>query len=204
MGFKDMLVVAGVGPGNLEYITAGVLKEIKNAKNILAFGRVGESIKSLREDFTKVTKVDQIVEFLNLEDDVLLLASGDPMFFGIVEYLKKKGIKIDKVLPGLSSFQYMMSKIEMSWHHASFISFHGRELDFSQFYKSRLIVALVDKINNPDSISRELYKNGFRGKMHIGYNLSYEDEKIIEVSIGDNVESYSNLAVVVIENEMDL
>lgn len=203
MGSEDMLIVAGVGPGNLEYITAGVLKEIQAAKNILAFGRVGESIKSLRNDFTKVTKVDQIIEFLNYQEDVLILASGDPMFFGIVEYLKKKDIKIDKILPGLSSFQYMMSKLQMSWHHASFISFHGRDLDFSQFYKSRLIVALVDKINNPDFISKELYKKGFRGKMHIGFNLSYKDEKIIEVNIGDGVESNLNLAVVVIENEMD-
>lgn len=203
MGFKDMLTVAGVGPGNVEYITSGVIKEIQTAKNILAFGRVGESIKYLREDFTKITKVEQIVEFLNIGEDVLILASGDPMFFGIVEYLKKKGIKIHRVLPGLSSFQYMMAKLQMPWHDAVFVSFHGRDLDFSHFNKNRLVVALVDKKNNPDFISHELYKSGIRGRMHIGYNLSYKDEQIIEIKIGDGVETYSNLAVVVVENEMD-
>lgn len=198
-----MLTVAGVGPGNIEYITRGVIKEIQDAKNILAFGRVGESIQSLREDYLVVNKVDQIVEYIDSEEDVLVLASGDPMFFGIVDFLKKKEIKIDKVFPGLSSFQYMMSKLQMSWHNATFISFHGRELDFSQFYKNRLIVALVDKKNNPDFISDQLYNKGFRGNMHIGFNLSYKDEKILQIRIGDRLESYSNLAVVVIEIEMD-
>ena len=198
-----MLSVGGIGPGNIDYITAQVLKEIQRANKILASARVGQSIKFLRDDFTVVTKVDQILDFLNEEDDVLILASGDPMFFGIVDYIKKKNIKIDKILPGLSSFQYMMSKLQMPWQSASFISFHGRDLDFSEFYKSSLIVALVDKNNNPDFISKELYKKGFRGSMHIGFNLSYEDEKIIRLHIGDSVEIYSNLAVVVIENEMD-
>lgn len=203
MGSGDMLIVAGIGPGNIEYITALVLKEIERAKTILAFGRVGESIRILRDDFTKVTRVDQIVEFLDQEEDVLVLASGDPMFFGIVEYLKKNNIKIDRVLPGLSSFQYMMSKLQMSWHNASFISFHGRDLDFSDFYKARLIVALVDKTNNPDFISKELYKKDFRGTMHVGFNLSYGDEKIVKVKIGESIENHSNLSVVVVENEMD-
>jgi cobalt-precorrin-7 (C5)-methyltransferase len=203
MGSKDMLIVAGLGPGSLEYTTDIVLKEIKTAKNILAFGRVGESIKSLREDYVVVNRVDQIVEFIDTKEDVLVLASGDPLFFGIVDYLKKKDIKVDLILPGLSSFQYMMSKLQMSWHEASFVSFHGRELDFSSFKENKLIIALVDKKNNPDFISQELYKIGIRGNMHIGFNLSYMDEKICKIRIGDNVDMYSNLAVVVIENEMD-
>ncbi len=198
-----MLIVAGIGPGNLNFITQGVLKEIKSAKSILAFGRVGESIKSLRQDYKKVTRVDQIIEFLQDEEDVLVLASGDPLFFGIVEFLKKKGVQVDKVLPGLSSFQYMMAKLQMPWHNASFISFHGRDLDFSDFYKNTLLVALVDKNNNPNFISKELYKKGFRGIMHIGFNLSYEDEKIIRINIGERVENHSNLSVVVVEIEMD-
>lgn len=198
-----MLIVAGIGPGNLNFITQGVIKEIKSAKSILAFGRVGESIKSLRQDYKKVTRVDQIIEFLQDEEDVLVLASGDPLFFGIVEFLKKKGVQVDKVLPGLSSFQYMMAKLQMPWHNASFISFHGRDLDFSDFYKNTLLVALVDKNNNPNFISKELYKKGFRGIMHIGFNLSYEDEKIIRINIGERVENHSNLSVVVVEIEMD-
>ena len=42
-----------------------------------------------------------------------------------------------------------------------------------------------------------------KGRMYVGFNLSYDDEKIIRANIGDEIEDYSSLGVVVIENEMD-
>ena len=67
----------------------------------------------------------------------------------------------------------------------------------------KLVVVLIDKCNNPSYISNELYNLGIRGTLYIGYNLSYEDEKIIKVKIGQDVEAYSSLGVVIVENEMD-
>ena len=99
-----MLTIAGVGPGNIKYMTMDVIEKIKNSNNIIAFGRVGESIKPLEKDYTQVNRVDQIIDYLNINEEALLLASGDPNFFGIVEYLKRNNVKIKEVLPGLSSF----------------------------------------------------------------------------------------------------
>ncbi len=198
-----MLTIAGVGPGNIKYMTMDVIEKIKNSNNILAFGRVGESVKPLEKDYTQVNRVDQIIDYLNINEEALLLASGDPNFFGIVEYLKKNNVKIKEVLPGLSSFQYMMAKLEKPWQGAKFISLHGRDFNLSEIVKDRQIIALIDKDNNPSFISNELKKLGLKGTMHIGFNLSYEDEKIIKINIGEEVEEYSSLGVVVIENEVD-
>lgn len=198
-----MLTVAGVGPGNIKYMTMDVVNRIKDAKNILAFGRVGESIKALRQDYIQVKRVDEIIHYLNLNEDVLLLASGDPDFFGIVDYLKRENVEIKEVLPGISSFQYMMARLEKSWQDAKFISLHGREYDLNTIVDYKLIIALIDKNNSPSYISSQLSKLGLRGVMHIGFNLSYEDERIIKINIGEEVEDYSSLGVVVIENEMD-
>ncbi|TJX13547.1 precorrin-6y C5,15-methyltransferase (decarboxylating) subunit CbiE [Tissierella creatinini] len=197
------MTVAGVGPGNPKYLTIDVYEKIKDAEHIISFGRIGNSIKSLREDYEQVNRVDDIVEILKDNKDVLLLASGDPNFFGIVEYLKKKEIPIKEVLPGLSSFQYMMAKLEKSWHDSKFISLHGRSGDLKKIKDSKLSIILIDKDNNPSYISRELYKIGIKGVMYIGFNLSYDDERIIKVNIGEEVENYSPLGVVIIENEMD-
>ena len=126
-----MLTVAGVGPGNPKYMTVDVAEKIKNAEKILAFGRVGVSIKPIRDDYTQVNRVDEIIDFLNDEKNVLLLASGDPNFYGIVEYLKRKEISIKEVLPGISSFQYMMAKLKKPWQEAKFISLHGRSTELT-------------------------------------------------------------------------
>lgn len=198
-----MLSIAGVGPGNPRYLTVDVAERIRDADKVIAFGRVGSSIKSIREDFTQVNRVDEVLEKLHDNKDILLLASGDPNFFGIVNYIKEKGVDIDEVLPGLSSFQYMMAKLKKSWQGARFISLHGRKFDFNEIVENELIIALIDKNNSPTYISNELYKLGFNGNMYVGFNLSYDDERIIEVKIGDEIRDYSSLGVVVIENQVD-
>lgn len=198
-----MLTVAGVGPGNPKYLTIDVKDRIEKAEIVIAFGRVGHSISSIRDDYIEVNRVDSIIEILNEDKDTLLLASGDPNFFGIVEYLKRKDIQVDSVLPGLSSFQYLMCKLQKSWQGAKFVSLHGREHDLRDVLNHKRIIMLIDKINTPDYISKELDKLGMRGTIYAGFNLSYDDEKIIKANIGDKIEDYSSLGVVVIENEMD-
>lgn len=198
-----MLTIAGVGPGNPSYLTLDVMERIKNASQVIAFGRIASSIKGIRDDYIQVNRVDEIVEKLQSDKDILLLASGDPNFFGIVNYIKTKGIHIDEVLPGLSSFQYMMAKLKKAWQDAKFISLHGRDFDFNEIREEKLIIALIDKKNGPSLISRKLYKMGLKGTIYVGFNLSYDDERIIRGKIGDEIEDYSSLGVVVIENQMD-
>lgn len=198
-----MLRIAGVGPGHPRYLTIDVAERTKNADEIIAFGRVGSSIKDIRSDFIQVNRVDQVIEKLDDRKDILLLASGDPNFFGIVNYIKGKGVYIDEVLPGLSSFQYMMAKLKKSWQDAKFISLHGRNFDLGKIVEDELIIALIDKNNSPTYISKELCKLGLKGNIYVGFNLSYDDEKIRKAKIGDKIEDYSSLGVVVIENQVD-
>ncbi len=197
-----MLVVAGVGPGNREYLTGVVEERIRKTEHILAFGRVGESLKDIRSDIITVTRVDELLEFIREDKDILLLASGDPNFYGIVNFLKNKGIAIKEVLPGISSFQYMMAKLQKSWQDAKFLSLHGRKEDLSKVKDYKRSIILIDKDNMPSSISKRLYELGINGTIYAGFNLSYDNEKIIRKKIGDKIEDVSSLGVVVIENEM--
>ena len=176
---------------------------IERAEHVLAFGRVSYSLKGIRDDFIEVNKVEEIIKYMDSYKDILLLASGDPCFYGIVEFIKKKGIPIKNILPGLSSFQYMMAKLGKSWGYANFLSLHGRDEGLEKVKNSRLTIILTDKYNTPSIISNKLAKLGVEGTMYVGFNLSYEDEKIIKVNIGEEIEDISSLSVVVIEYEMD-
>lgn len=198
-----MLTIAGIGPGNPKYLTGEVLQEIKDAKAIVGFGRVAKSLEGIREDITQVNKVDEVIALLEENKEILLLASGDPNFYGIVEFIKRKGIEVTRVLPGISSFQYLMSKLEIPWQEAKFISLHGRNGDLKEVMGSKLSIILIDRGNNASFISKELKRLGLNGFIYVGFNLSYEDEKIIKINIGEDIEDISPLGVVVIENEMD-
>ncbi len=197
-----MIIVAGIGPGNPKYLTGEVREAIEKSTCVLAFGRVAESLKHIRNNFIKVNTVEEVLNYSKAHRDILILASGDPCFYGILEYLRKKSISVDEVLPGLSSFQYMMSKLKKSWQNALLLSLHGRNEDLSKVVNSSLTVILTDKGNCPSIISSKLNGLGINGKIYIGYNLSYKDELIIEKNIGEEIIDVSPLAVVVIENEM--
>ena len=198
-----MLTIAGIGPGNPRYLTVDVKERIQSAEHVLAFGRVAASLKTIRQDIIKVNRVDEITNYIDDTKEVLLLASGDPNFFGIVDFLKKRGIPIREVLPGLSSFQYMMARIGKPWQEAGFLSLHGRDDDLEKIRESKLTIILMDKDSMPSYLSKKLYELGIKGIMYAGFNLSYEDEKIVKVNIGEEIQDISPLGVVVVENEMD-
>ena len=97
----------------------------------------------------------------------------------------------------------MMAKLQKSWEGAEFLSLHGRQEDLQRGKDYKLTILLIDKDNLPSSISKSLYDLGIKGTIYVGFNLSYENEKIIVKKIGDEIEDISSLGVVVVENEMD-
>lgn len=197
------MIVAGGGPGNPKYLTRELVEAIEGADKVLAFTRLADSLGDLRQDIIRVQRVDQIIDLINPHEEVLIVVSGDPCFYGLVEYLKKKNIAIKKIMPGLSSFQYMMARLGLSWQGANLISLHGRKEGLESVLGHKLSIILTDRGNTPSSISKDLEGLGVSGRIYAGFNLSYKDEKIIKARIGDLIDDLSPLAVVVVENEMD-
>jgi cobalt-precorrin-7 (C5)-methyltransferase len=198
-----MIRLVGMGPGSLKHITVEAVERIKTADRVLAFGRIAKTAKEIRKDIQVINKVDEALGMLEAGADTVILASGDPCFYGILDFLQKHGINIDEVVPGLSSMQYMMAKLKKSWHEAALISFHGREADIQSIKKHKVAIILADAKHTPCYISYYLRDNGLKGKIYTGFNLSYDDELIVEKRIGEQIEDISTLALVVIENEVD-
>ncbi|MGI9001273.1 MAG: precorrin-6y C5,15-methyltransferase (decarboxylating) subunit CbiE [Pseudonocardia sp.] len=64
---------------------------------------------------------------LNERGEAVLLASGDPGFFGIVRIVRELGVA-PRVLPALSSVATAFARIGRSWDDVAVVSAHGREL----------------------------------------------------------------------------
>ena len=71
--------------------------------------------------------LDALYTVLPSHDDVCVIASGDPGFFGIVRQLREHGLDIN-VLPAPSSVATAFAAIGLSWDDAIVVSAHGREL----------------------------------------------------------------------------
>lgn len=194
-----MIYVVGIGPGNPKYLTNIAEDIIFKSDYVLSYKRVKETI----EPMAKIIEIDslkEITDFLNEHMnegvDISVLASGDPSFFGIGEYLSKR-YKV-KTIPGISCVSYMAGYENISLNDVTSISFHGRELNKDLISNDKLMI-YTDSKNNPDSISKWLYCEGYRGKIVVGFNLSYDDEAVDRYEIGDDIEIKSDLNLMYVE-----
>lgn len=195
-----MVKLVGIGPGSPEYMTARAKEIIETADDIIAFKRVKETLHDIRSDIRVISSIVSIGH--EIGENTVILASGDPCFYGSLNILQRMGLEIEEVVTGISSLQYLMARLKKSYESISTLSFHGRKMDMDVFKAGEKYFILTDGINTPATISKKLFDSGFRGKIIVGEDLSYPDEKIYEVKIGEDIMS-TDLSVVVVELEVD-
>ncbi len=136
--------------------------------------------------------VDTINKYKNTKN-IVVLGSGDPLFFGIGSYLiKKTGRKNISVLPNISSAAKAFSKINESWQDARLLSLHGKNFqDISDLFSShKKFCILTDKTRDPAWIAGQLLKkNKTNFTMCVLERLDTDKEKITWF---DNLEKIKN------------
>jgi precorrin-6B C5,15-methyltransferase / cobalt-precorrin-6B C5,C15-methyltransferase len=94
----------------------------------------------------------------HLEENIVVLVTGDPLFFGLgrllLEKLPSEQLRFH---PHLTSVQLAFNRLKVPWQDAKIISVHGRSLDklmplLQQGVEK--IAILTDDKNNPSAIAR--------------------------------------------------
>lgn len=177
--------ILGMGPGSPDYFLPVSLKIIKECdiliggqRNLTPFLASGQEIIFLNADLLGViTKVKESYQ----QKKIAFLLSGDTGFYSMLTFLKKYFTSEElEVIPGISSFQYLLAKLKETWHDAYLGSLHGRQFDLLKAVKEHgKVVVLTDGENTPQKIAEILEANGFsRKKVIVGENLSYPEERI--------------------------
>ena len=198
-----MITLVGLGPGSKEYMLLKAIETLNNSSIVIGFSRAVESLDFISTPKVAVNNLKGIIEFIenNPSENISVVASGDPCFYGVLNYLKRNINEEITVIPGISSFQYLMSKLGKPWQEAKLSSLHGREGDFiKEVREVNLSIWLTDKINNPTKLAKQLHYENIECTIYVGENLSYEDEKI---TIGSPKEieakEFSELNIMVVE-----
>lgn len=123
-----MVTVVGVGPGAREYIVPAALRRIEQA-DVLVGGK--RHLKLFEELECVKIAIETGLDFkdiLNRKGRVVILASGDPGLYGILDVVLKYVNKEEvEVIPGISSVQYIMAKLGMPMKDVAVVSLHGRD-----------------------------------------------------------------------------
>ena len=114
----------------------------------------------------------------------LVLASGDPLFFGLGRLLLAK-FPAERLFfyPHVSSMQLAFSRVKVPWQDACLLSVHGRSLDALLAAARRgeeKIAALTDDRNGPVAIARALLALDLpqRYRVWVCENLGDLEEKV--------------------------
>jgi precorrin-6Y C5,15-methyltransferase (decarboxylating) len=161
----------------------------------------GERI-TLRGDLSAL--LDRVAE-LAAEHTVCVLASGDPLFFGIgSRVVERIGREHVEVVPHPSSVQWAFARAGMRADDAAVISLHGRSLHglVTRFRRVLKAALLTDKENTPARIAAHLLRYGERdGRAWVCENLCGPGERVRRFSLEELAQTHdvSPLNVVLLE-----
>lgn len=129
----------------------------------------------------------QLAERLSGGQTICVLASGDPLFFGIGRWLKQHfeqwGIAF---YPAVSSIQAACHKLGLSLQDVQVVSLHGRPLVSLRRYlrRNQTLVMLTDQHSYPDAIVRECLAAGFADfSLTVCEDLGYPQERVTTVNV---------------------
>ena len=201
-----MVYIVGLGPGNKDYILPKAIDTLKKSNVIIGFKRLVNDLDFINTNKIVISSLRETLEYIqqNGQDNIIsLVASGDPTFFGISEYIKKNYPGNIVVIPGISSFQYLTTKLNKSWNYAFTGSVHARNEDFIENVKvNKLSIWLTDNKNNSAFLCKLLNENNIECTVIIGEHLSYENERILQGKPIEFInEEVSDMAILIVEKE---
>ena len=206
----NKLYVLGMGPGDKELVCPAAEKIIDQSDVIIGGKRNLQNYSHLNKEKLVVgNNLEEISAFIseNIGNKVIsILASGDPGIFSIMEYLKNKLEDQEiEVIPGISSFQYLCAKLNLSWHDVLITSLHGREQEdlINTLRNNKKVMLFTGGTSSPQGICRKLIENGLNDvKITVGENLSYPEERIITGKPEDIIKlKFESLSIMLVQNE---
>ena len=200
-----MINVIGLGPGNTDYITKLGEKLIQNSDVVIGGKRNLESIVDFEGEKIEISSnLKEIVEYINnnKHKQISVIASGDPLIYGIGRYLSKNIDKEDlNIVSGISSLQYIFSKVHIDMNDLYITSSHGKTPDFDYVLSHKKVCMVTDKIVGPKEICKQILDRNLEKTIVVGENLSYDNERITIGSPEDilNLEDFDMCVVVILD-----
>src|SRR5207248_4624414 len=120
---------------------------------------------------------------------MVVLASGDPLFYGVARYLcDRLGKEHFEVLPHVSSMQLAFARIKESWEEAYLtnLATHPLETVLDRIRTAETVGLFTSEREDPPAVARQLLARGldyFRA--YVCENLGAPDERVTQGELAD-------------------
>lgn len=186
--------VIGISDAPSPFFPPEVLDIIRNGKVFSGGKRHHEIVASLLPadaQWIDITvPLDAVFEQYKAEE-IIVFASGDPLFFGFANTIQRKMPEADIVVyPSFNSLQLLAHRLVMPYHDMCIVSLTGRP--WQAFDKALIegvvkIGVLTDKGHTPATIAQRMMDYGYKDyQLYVGEHLGNPSlEKISSLSLED-------------------
>ena len=123
------------------------------------------------------------------EHDVCILASGDPLFFGVGAYVSEVfGAEHVEFLPQPTSIQWAAARVGMAWDDAEILSVHGRSMTglVARLRRVAKAACLTDRERSPQLIAATMLRFGEGNwQAFVAEHLGGAEERVRSFSLAE-------------------
>lgn len=159
--------VIGVGNDGAESLTPRALAVVEQAEVLVGGQRLLDFFPHIPAERVRIgAKIDEVLAEVARrrgERRVVVLATGDPNYFGITRALLRHVPAEDlEIIPNVSALQWAFAKAREPWDDAVFLTVHGRSMDglVDAVRGQRKVCVFTDERNTPAAIARALLDAG--------------------------------------------
>jgi precorrin-6Y C5,15-methyltransferase (decarboxylating) len=210
---RSIVCVIGISAGGAASLSP-MLRQRVEAADVLAGGErhlayfpdfAGERLP-IRHPFE--AWIEQVAEAANGDRRVVVLATGDPLFYGVgARLVSQLGVDRVEIHPHVSSLQMAFARVGVPWEDAAWVSVHARPFDNLRKVLGRFakIGVLTDRCWTAEAICRWLVEAGVdEYEVVVLENLGSPEERLIrgqpEALMG---EGFAPLNVVLLLRQVD-
>jgi precorrin-6Y C5,15-methyltransferase (decarboxylating) len=187
------LDIVSMGVGNLSSLPSRAIHAINTADTIIGAEHHFVSLKGINITGTQIqyaspfSQVKQ--QLLSLSGRVVILASGDSLFFGIGQWVNTHFSHLEATFHvNVSSIQAACHLISKPWQALKLLTAHGRPLTNirSALQNNRLYGLLTDKNSQPNDVAAILRQAGFGDStLWICEAIGSPQQRVTECSVGE-------------------
>ncbi len=207
---RDRVYIVGVAPdGNL---SPPAQRLIEKAEIVFGGERLLQMFPSVvGEKVIVKNNLDEVAGRLSANlglKRMIVLASGDPSFFGIARILVEKvGRRKVEIIPNVSSMQVAFARIKESWDDATLVSVHSRRIEdiLGTIRSSPKVGIFTDNKNTPGKIARVLLEHGLDDcRVHVCQDLGSDEERVTSTSLRSlsRATEFSPLSIMILVREV--
>lgn len=181
---KQKVTLLGIGMGSPKTLTQEGQEAVRNADLIVGAKRMVDAVRLSGQDVFYEYRSKEIAEYLIAHPEytkVVVALSGDVGFYSGAKKLAELLGPDTEMICGISSVVYFMSRIGLSWDDAKIVSAHGKTCNLISLIRTNRKVFAI--LGTGDGVRKLAEKLTFYGMgdviLHVGENLSYDNEKIL-------------------------